>query len=247
MAKIWLSFFKPTGLFEGSFNKFASWWTGGDFCHCELVFEIEPSTLMECVKDRYSTIKNDPEENQSQISTTLEKMFFESRENRKLLQSAKTVFLSFSLVWGDQLRLRMLMNVQDPWYSTPVNEFEDLTWKQLNNIEHKNIIRGLKWSLQEICKPYNTSAAMFSWIPSWSMDNIIPKESYFCSEFCAMVLIHMGYLSPMSVTDCTPNSLWKIIKEGEFKHKEAEVEQKETEVEQDSQETYVETSSEEDN
>ena len=57
----------------------------------------------------------------------------------------------------------------------------------------------------------------------------------------------MGYLSPMSVTDCTPNSLWKIIKEGEFKHKEAEVEQKETEVEQDSQETYVETSSEEDN
>ena len=102
------------------------------------------------------------------------------------------------------------MNVQDPWYSTPVNEFEDLTWKKLSNIDEKFIKKGLQWSLQEICKPYNTSAAMFSWIPSFTNDNIVPKESYFCSEFTAMVLIHMAYLKPMSVTDCTPNSL-KII------------------------------------
>lgn len=211
MSNIWVSFFKPTGLFEGSFNRFASWWTGGDFCHCELVFEIKPEILMECVKNRYATIKNDPEERKLKISRTLEKMFFESKENRTLLQKSETVFLSFSLVWGDELRLRMLMNVQDPWYSTPVNEFEDLTWKKLSNIDEKFIKKGLQWSLQEICKPYNTSAAMFSWIPSFTNDNIVPKESYFCSEFTAMVLIHMAYLKPMSVTDCTPNSLWKII------------------------------------
>ncbi len=236
MSNIWVSFFKPTGLFEGTFNRFASWWTGGEYCHCEIVFEIEPAILMESVKNRYATIKNDPKELQSQISTTLEKMFFESKENRKLLQQQKTVFLSFSLIWGDQLRLRMLMNVQDPWFSTPVNEFEGIQWKKLNNMQEKHIKRGLEWSLNEICKPYNTTAAMISWIPSWSRDNIIPKDSYFCSEFCAMVLIHMGYLKPMSVTDCTPNSLWKILDKHDIKEEEEE---------ESNIETYVESSSDE--
>ena len=75
MSNIWVSFFKPTGLFEGSFNRFASWWTGGDFCHCELVFEIKPETLMECVKNRYATIKNDPEERKLKYHAHWKKCF----------------------------------------------------------------------------------------------------------------------------------------------------------------------------
>ena len=107
------------------------------------------------------------------------------------------------------------------------------TWKKLSNIDEKFIKKGLQWSLQEICKPYNTSAAMFSWIPSFTNDNIIPKESYFCSEFTAMVLIHMAYLKPMSVTDCTPNSLWNIINAREICL--------ENKKEEESKETFVDT------
>lgn len=208
---IWISFFRPKGVFEGSFNKLASWWTGGDFCHCELVYEVEPNILMNCVKNRYANIKNETKERGTIISNILEKTFFESRDNRKLLQRGKPVFVSFSLVWGDQLRVRFLMDVKDPWITTPNNQFEDLEWIKCEGISEKNETRGLNWALQEIGKPYNTSAAMFSWIPSWSIDGIRPKDSYFCSEFTAMVLIHMDYLKPMSVTDCTPNSLWKLL------------------------------------
>ena len=61
-----------------------------------------------------------------------------------------------------------------------------------------------------------------------------------------MVLIHMGYLKPMSVTDCTPNSLWKNVDDVE-KHIIKEEEKENEEENEVLEETYAETSSEEDN
>ena len=43
---IWVSFFKPMGIFEGSFNKLAAWWTAGDYCHCEIVWHVERKAMI---------------------------------------------------------------------------------------------------------------------------------------------------------------------------------------------------------
>ena len=33
------------------------------------------------------------------------------------------------MLWGDQLRIRFLLNIEDPWFSTPEQKFEDITGK----------------------------------------------------------------------------------------------------------------------
>ena len=65
---IWVSFFKPVGIFEGSFNKLAAWWTAGDYCHCEIVWHVEPQELMDCVKKNYATLQGS-EKNENKIKT----------------------------------------------------------------------------------------------------------------------------------------------------------------------------------
>lgn len=205
---IWVSFFKPVGIFEGSFNKLAAWWTAGDYCHCEIVWHIEPQELMDCVKKNYTTLQgSEKNENKNKICAELESVFFQNKNNRTLLQQQKPVYVSFSLLWGDQLRVRFLQNIEDPWVSTPEKKFDDITWEKCEHIKLEKQLSCLEWALGEITKPYNSSAALFSWVPSWGINNIESKPSYFCSEFAAICLVKMGYLLPMNTHHCTPNHL----------------------------------------
>ena len=244
---IWVSFYKPSGVFESSFNKMAAWWTGGNYCHCELVFCLEPSVLMNVVKKRYQDITNDTNlSEQQKIKNTaeLESVFFENKDHRAIIQKGEPVYVSFSLLWGDQLRVRFLMNIHDPWIAKPQIEFDDVNWIQIDSINQKDEEKGFLWSLSEITKPYNNSAAFWSWLPTWSVDGIQPKDSYFCSEFAAMVLVYMGHLKPMSVSHCTPNHLWDILqKQKKTINVELEVPEEE---EEETLASFVDSSDEED-
>lgn len=207
---IWVSFFRPIGIFEGSFNRLAAWWTAGEYCHCEIVFQVTPEHLMASVNEVYKVKIKDNKDFQK-LCAELESVFFENQHNRKLIQSGKELYVSFSLIWGDQLRVRFLQDVDDPWFSTPKKSFQDIQWLQCNNISIQEEKTTLKWALSQISKPYNSSAAFFSWVPSFSVGSVSDRSSYFCSEFAAMCLVKMGYLKPLATHSCTPNHLADLI------------------------------------
>jgi hypothetical protein len=207
---IWVSFFKPMGIFEGSFNKFAAWWTAGEYCHCELVFEIQPQVLMTSVKHVYGKMTN-TNENHQKVCAELESVFFEDKQNKKILQTNNKIYLSFSLIWGDQLRVRFLTNIEDPWMSSPEIRFEDITWVKCNPIDEEKEKKQLEWALSQVTKPYNSSAALFSWVPALVNDDINERPSYFCSEFASLSLVRMEYLEPLATHRCTPNHLADIL------------------------------------
>ena len=208
---LWVSFFRPVGIFEGSFNKLAAWWTAGEYCHCELVWHVEPTILMDCVKRLYVKIQQSDEDH-SKIAAELESVFFQNKDNKSLLQLGRKVYISFSLLWGDQLRIRFLMNIEDPWFSTPNQTFEDIVWRKCDGIKPEKEEETLEWALGEVTKPYNSSAALFSWVPTWGVNDVKCRPSYFCSEFAALCLVRMGYLRPLATHHCTPNHLEAIIR-----------------------------------
>jgi hypothetical protein len=224
---IWVSFFRPVGIFEGSFNKLAAWWTAGEYCHCELVWHIEPIILMGCVKRLYTKIRNS-EEDHSKIAAELESVFFQNKDNKALLQLGKKVYVSFSLLWGDQLRIRFLMNIEDPWFSTPNQKFEDIVWRKCEDINPEKEKETLEWALSQVTKQYNSSAALFSWVPTWGVNDVKPRPSYFCSEFAALCLVRMGFLKPLATHHCTPNHLEAIIRLAEAYTEESVQEKKQS-------------------
>jgi hypothetical protein len=208
------------GIFEGSFNKLAAWWTAGRFCHCEIVWHVEPQILMGCVKQLYTNLRAANVDN-SKLCTELESVFFENKDNKTLLQLGKKVYVSFSLLWGDQLRVRFLMNIEDPWFSTPEKPFSDIEWLKCNDIKPEKQRDTLLWAIGELTKPYNSSAALFSWVPSWGSNDVISRPSYFCSEFVALCLVRMGFLLPLATHHCTPNHLEAIIRLEEHNKEES--------------------------
>jgi len=199
------------GIFEGSFNKLAAWWTAGEYCHCEIVWHVEPVILMGCVKKLYQKLKSS-KDNHQKLCAELESVFFQNRDNKALIQLGKKVYVSFSLLWGDQLRIRFLMNIEDPWYTTPEQKFEDIIWRQCDGIKEEKEEATLEWALGEVTKPYNSSAALFSWVPTWGVNDVKSRPSYFCSEFAAMCLVRMDFLKPLATHHCTPNHLEAIIR-----------------------------------
>ena len=229
---IWVSFFKPMGIFEGSFNKLAAWWTAGKYCHCEIVWHVEPQILMGCVKQLYTNLRSSSEDNKS-LCAELESVFFENKDNKTLLQLGKKVYVSFSLIWGDQLRVRFLMNIEDPWFSTPEKTFNDIEWLECKDIKAEKETDTLLWALGELTKPYNSSAALFSWVPTWGVNDVKSRPSYFCSEFAALCLVRMGFLLPLATHHCTPNHLEAIIRLAEKSQEELAQQKKLPELQQE--------------
>lgn len=201
---VYVTFFKPHGVFEGSFNHLVSWWTGGDFCHCEIVFALAPGHLMRLLKRVYD---NQTETDQKRLMPELENNFYENKEFRQIVQNEKEILISFSLLWGDKLRARFVSR-----------EEEYDPWKQLSN-ENISIIEYKSQSFDEMClfslrnlgKPYNVSLALTSWMPSFGLSDSDKPSSYFCSEFVADVLKKDHRLSCTSFRT-TPNHLYQLLK-----------------------------------
>ena len=96
-----VSFYKPVDYFSGFFNRFVTWWTAGDFCHCELVVHTTPAEIMTTVKHIYEASQKSeyaPEDCQ-RIVTQIEMAFFDTHF-RKKAQTSDQLTLSFSFLWG---------------------------------------------------------------------------------------------------------------------------------------------------
>jgi hypothetical protein len=210
-----ISFYKPVDYFSGAFNGFVSWITGGEYCHCELVIHTTPIEIMNTVKVIYESAKNKEyaPEDSSRIIQQIETNFF-STTFRKAAQSSEKMTLSFSLLWGQPMSVRVLTpTAHDSWFKIPDQSDAHMSVYNVPNISTKHHLDTLKFSLEELGKEYDSSGALCSVFPSWNDQRHTSYDKYFCSEFVVTTFQRLGFLKTLAARHTTPNSLYKYITE----------------------------------
>mgnify|MGYP004063250365 CR=1 FL=1 len=54
-----VSFYRPMEYFSGTLNKFVTWMTDGEFCHCDLVIHTTPAEVMEVAREAVKQLSAD--------------------------------------------------------------------------------------------------------------------------------------------------------------------------------------------
>ncbi len=207
-----VTFYRPMDYFAGMFNKFVTWMTDGDFCHCDLVVHTTPAQLNEVVKHIYLSVQKGeyaPEDCQ-RILHQIESNFF-ATEFRKVAQTSETLTLAFSALWGNKMTVRVLTDVShDSWFQIP-NDTTAIAEIVHHDVDSEEGLQTLQFSIEELGKEYDTSGALCSWLP-WSTGHPRAKyESYFCSEFVVTAFQRIGRMQELSPLHTTPNALYKCM------------------------------------
>ena len=104
-----VSFYRPLDYFGGVFNKLVTWVTSGEYCHCELLIHTSPQDIMNTVKQIYAAAQQGKygEDDCRRIISQIEMNFFDTGF-RKLATTRESLVLSFSLLWGHPMMVRVL-------------------------------------------------------------------------------------------------------------------------------------------
>jgi hypothetical protein len=209
-----ISFYKPVEYFSNFFNRFVTWMTAGDFCHCELVIHTTPTDIMNTVKKIYKNAQENTyaPEDCARILQQIESNFF-STEFRKSMQSTDSIVIAFSQLWGAPSTVRVLNKVShDSWLKIPDESTADtIEMRTINNITSEQLNETLHFSIEELGKNYDSSGALCSWVPWTSEEPKREYESYFCSEFVVTAFQRIGHLTKLKPLHTTPNALFKYI------------------------------------
>lgn len=208
-----VTFYRPMDYFSGFFNKFVTWMTDGEFCHCDLVVHTTPTEVMEVVKNIYQTAQRDgyAPEDCERIIHQIESNFF-GTDFRKVAQTSDKLTLAFAALYGNPMTVRVLTEVShDSWFQVP----DDTT--SISEIIHRDVgaeqsIETLKFSIEQLGKQYDTSGALCSWLPWSSEDPKQQYEKYFCSEFVVTAFHRLGFMENLVPLHTTPNALYKFMK-----------------------------------
>ena len=205
-----VSFYKPVDYFSGFFNRFVTWFTSGEYCHCDLVIHTTPTDVMNTVKHIYTDAQQNkyaPEDAQRIISQ-IELAFFDTAFRRKA-QTCDEITLAFSFLWGYPMNVRVLTETaHDTWFKIPSETDGYASMVKVHDIDEDKVKDTLKFAIEEIGKTYDTSGALCSWLPFGESSGVAVRESYFCSEFVAMALQRVGVLSQVIASKTTPNGLY---------------------------------------
>jgi hypothetical protein len=208
-----ISFYRPKEYFSGAFNKFVTWITAGEYCHCELVVEMASKDIMDIVKEVYTkaTTGNYDKEDCNRTLSQIENFFF-STHFRKHIQSNDRIALSFSLLWGEPMSVRTLQKMShDSWFKIPEVTDDNANIVSIPYKTPKKISETVKFAIEELGKDYNQSGALFSWLPFTQNEHKRKQKTYYCSEFCATALQRIGYIEEVNALHCTPNSLYNTL------------------------------------
>lgn len=207
-----VSFYKPVDYFSGMFNRFAAWWTAGEYCHCELVLETSPENIMQAVKEIYQKAQKGhyaPEDCQRMIGQ-IEMAFFDTAF-RKMAQSSDTMTLSFSQILGQQMSVRVLTDTaHDSWFKIPTNDDDNVNIVDYEDVTEEQQLETLTFAIEELGKDYDTSGALCSWLP-FSDAHQPSYETYFCSEFVVTSFQRIGFMGDLNAKRTTPNSLFSYL------------------------------------
>lgn len=132
------------------------------------------------------------------------------KHGRRLIHKHGRGWISFSLLFGDQLRMRVLdIESTEAWHQTPQQTNDVVVWKPVELGEDATT-HVFNWALEEVGKPYDNTGALFSWVPSFFHDPAnVPK--HFCSEFCVRALQRAGQLHALKASHTTPNKLYDAL------------------------------------
>ena len=211
-----VSFYKPVEYFSGSFNRLVTWMTSGEFCHCELVVQTKPEDIMKTIKTVHTSARDQKysEEDCKRIIQAIEINFFDDVHFRKAVQSSDVITLSFSLLWGNPMSVRVLQpenESNDSWFKIPPMMKGGPVELVKMSEDPEHISKTLEFAIEELGKDYDTSGALCSWLP-WGSQNQNPTcDSYFCSEFVVLSFQRLGYMKDMSASHTTPNALYAHV------------------------------------
>jgi len=208
-----VSFYRPLDYFGGAFNRFVTWFTSGEFCHCELVVHTTPHDIMEAVKEIYQSAQKGeyPPDECQRIITQIEMNFFDTGF-RKAAQTSEKMSLSFSLLWGHPMSVRVLTATShDSWFKLPTDTDTVAVLKSAPEVSDTHYKDTLRFSIEELGKEYDGTGAIFSVLPGWSSDRVERRQSYFCSEFVVMALQRVGQFEELRAKHTTPNSLFDYM------------------------------------
>jgi hypothetical protein len=169
--------------------------------------------LMTSVKKIYTKASSGEYEKAdcNRILGQIEKFFF-STHFREQVQSNDNITLSFSLLWGEPMSVRILHeNSQDSWFKLPETKDTNANIIKIPHESTEALTETMTFAIEELGKDYNQSGALFSWIPFTSNQHKRQRKSYFCSEFCATALQRIGHIDEVDALHCTPNSLFHTL------------------------------------
>ena len=206
-----VSFYRPVDYFSGFFNRFVTWMTSGDYCHCELVVHTTPHEIMDTVKHIYEAAQKGeyaPEDSQ-RIIAQIEMAFFDTHF-RKKAQTSEQMTLSFSFLWGHPMTVRVLSETaHDSWFKIPSAGDTNAVLVSMPEVTEEQQVKTLRFAIEELGKQYDTSGALCSWLPLKDSSPKMVHETYFCSEFVVTAFQRIGFLQELSALHTTPNSLFK--------------------------------------
>lgn len=207
-----VSFYRPVDYFSGTFNRFVTWMTAGEFCHCELVIHSTPDEIMKAVKHVYTAAQQGQyaPDDCNRIIGQIEMYFFDTHF-KAAAQSQDRMSISFSLLWGHPMSVRVLQETShDSWFKMPTTTDNFASVVDIPEIEPDKLVETLHFSIEELGKNYDSSGALLSWLP-FSSEHKSSYESYFCSEFVVTALQRINLYEKMDALHTTPNSLYSII------------------------------------
>lgn len=210
---LFVSFYKPVGYFSGAFNRFVTWFTFGDYCHCDLVIRTTPDAVMSSVKEIYTAAQHEgyAPADCRRIIGQIEMAFFDTNF-RKAAQTSEHINLSFSFLWGYPMSVRVVTeSAHDTWFKLPQKSDTYATLVPIENINPECVQNVLRFAIEGLGKQYDTSGALCSWIP-FGESTTRERESYFCSEFVVTALQRCGLLQDVAASKTTPNSLYHHLK-----------------------------------
>ena len=207
-----VSFYRPVDYFSGTFNRFVTWMTAGEFCHCELIIHSTPDEIMTAVKEVYTAAQQGqyPPEDCNRIIGQIEMYFFDTHF-KAAAQSQDKMAISFSLLWGSPMSVRVLKETaHDSWFKIPTNTDSYASVVNIPQVPPEKMKETLRFAIEELGKDYDSSGALFSWLPI-SSEHKSSYESYFCSEFVVTALQRINLYKNMDARHTTPNSLYGTI------------------------------------
>lgn len=205
-----VSFYRPLDYFSNTFNRLAAWVTSGEFCHCELVVHTTPDQLMTTIKNVYSSAQAGQYSptDCNRILGQIEMYFFETGF-RKVAQTQENVSISFSLLWGHPMSVRVLQKTaHDTWFKIPEKDDQTATMVDVPNVTPEQMEETVRFAIEELGKNYDSSGALFSWLPLMSNERASRKEAYFCSEFVVTALQRIDKIKNIDALHTTPNALY---------------------------------------
>lgn len=208
-----VTFYKPTDYFDGLFNRFVSWMTSGEFCHCELVVKATPKKILDCVKHIYQDAQSETyhPEDCRRIISQIETHFFDNKTFRAAIQTSDYIHLSFSLLWGNPMTVRILNDTShDSWFRVPCDDTPNVVMKELD-YDDEAVHQTLRFAMEELGKDYDTKSAILSVMPWHSSQQPARCDSYFCSEFVVMAIQRLGGMAELDAKHTTPNALFHKI------------------------------------